>query len=110
VALALAVARRILHRELTVAPEALLGLVKAALDKIEAGEVHQVRVSRQDAAMLRQFFEQMGLPHRVEVLADANLAPGGVILESSRGLLDASVDTQLAEIERGFADLAGGSG
>jgi len=110
VALALAVARRILHRELTVAPEALLGLVKAALDKIEAGEVHQVRVSRQDAAMLRQFFEQMGMPHRVEVLADANLAPGGVILESSRGLLDASVDTQLAEIERGFADLAGGSG
>jgi flagellar assembly protein FliH len=108
VALALAVARRILHRELTVAPEALLGLVKAALDKMEAREVHQVRVSRQDAAMVRQFFEQMGLPHRVEVLADPNLLPGGVILESSRGLLDASVDTQLAEIERGFADLVRG--
>jgi len=28
-----------------------------------------------------------------------------LILESGRGLLDASVDTQLAEIERGFADL-----
>src|SRR5271170_5818584 len=66
VALALAVARRILHRELTMAPEALLGLVKAALDKMEAREVHQVRVSRQDAAMVRQFFEQMGLPQRVE--------------------------------------------
>src|ERR1700733_14929881 len=105
VALALAVARRILHRELTVAPEALLGLVKAALDKLEAREVHQVRVSRQDAAMVRQFFEQMGLPHRVEVLADPNLEPGSVILESSRGLLDASVDTQLAEIDRGLADL-----
>ena len=36
-------------------------------------------------------------------------AAGGVILESSRGLLDASVDTQLAEIERGFADLVPGS-
>jgi len=105
VALALAVARRILHRELTMAPEALLGLVKAALDKMEAREVHQVRVSRQDAAMVRQFFEQMGLPQRVEVIADTSLAPGGVILESGRGLLDASVDTQLAEIERGFADL-----
>ncbi len=57
VALALAVARRILHRELTVAPEALLGLVKAALDKMEAREVHQVRVSRlgrrHGAAILR---------------------------------------------------------
>ena len=105
VALALAVARRILHRELTVSPEALLGLVKAALDKMEAREVHQVRVSRQDAAMVRQFFEQMGLPQRVEVIADAGLAPGGVTIESARGSLDASVDTQLAEIERGFADL-----
>jgi flagellar assembly protein FliH len=105
VALALAIARRILHRELTVAPEALLGLVKAALDKLEAREVHQVRVSRQDAPMIRQFFEQMGLPHRVEVLADPNLVPGSVILESGRGLLDASVDTQLAEIDRGLADL-----
>ncbi len=105
VALALAVARRILHRELTVSPEALLGLVKAALDKMEAREVHQVRVSRQDSAMVRQFFEQMGLPQRVEVIADAGLMPGGVTIESGRGSLDASVDTQLAEIERGFADL-----
>ena len=105
VALALAVARRILHRELTVSPEALLGLVKVALDKMEAREVHQVRVSRQDAAMVRQFFEQMGLPQRVEVIADAGLAQGGVTFESARGSLDASVDTQLAEIERGFADL-----
>jgi flagellar assembly protein FliH len=105
VALALAVARRILHRELTVAPEALLGLVKAALDQAGAREVHQARVSRQDAPMIRQFFEQMGLPHRIEVVADPNLAPGSVILESGRGLLDASVDTQLAEIDRGLADL-----
>jgi flagellar biosynthesis/type III secretory pathway protein FliH len=34
VALALAIARRVLHRELTMSPEALLGLVKAALEKI----------------------------------------------------------------------------
>ena len=110
VALALAVARRILHRELTMAPEALLGLVKAALDKMEAREVHKVRVARSDAALVRQFFEQIGPPERVEVVADANLAPGSVLIESSHGLLDASVDTQLAEIERGFADLVRSSG
>lgn len=105
VALALAVARRILHRELTVAPEALLGLVKAALDKMEAREVHQVRVARSDAQMVRQYFEQMGPPQRVEVIADAILPAGSVLIESKRGTLDASVDTQLAEIERGFADI-----
>jgi flagellar assembly protein FliH len=104
VSLALAVARRILHRELTVSPDALLGLVKAALAKLDAREVNRVRVARQDAGMVQAFFEKMGLPHRIEVLADPALAPGSVILESDRGFLDASVDTQLVEIERGFAD------
>ncbi len=105
VALAMAVARRILHRELTVAPEALLGLVKAALEKIEVREVHRVRVSREDAPMIQQYLEKMGLPQRVEVIADPGLERGAAILDSSRGALDASVETQLAEIERGFADL-----
>jgi len=105
VALAIAIARRILHRELTVAPEALLGLVKAALEKIELREVNRVRVSRGDAPMVAQFLEQMGLPRPIEVIADPGLQRGAAILESSRGALDASVETQLAEIERGFADL-----
>jgi flagellar assembly protein FliH len=105
VALALATARRILHRELTVDPEALLGLVKAALEKIELREVHRVRVSREDAPMVQHFLESMGLPHRVEVIGDAGLERGAAILDSNRGTLDASIETQLAEIERGFADL-----
>lgn len=109
VALALAVARRILHRELTVAPEALLGLVKAALDKMEAREVHRARVSREDAAIVRKLFEQIGVPQSVEVIGDSALEPGALIIESGRGMLDASVDTQLAEIERGFADLVRGA-
>jgi flagellar assembly protein FliH len=108
VALALAVARRILHRELTMAPEALLGLVKAGLDKLEAREVHRVRVARADGPMVRQFFEQIGPPQQVEVIADGNLPAGSVLIESGHGTLDASVDTQLAEIERGFADLVRG--
>jgi flagellar assembly protein FliH len=107
VALALLVARRILHRELTVAPDALQGLVKAALEKMDAREVHRVRVSRQDAGIVQEFFEKMGLPQRIEVTPDPALAPGSVILESTRGSLDASVGTQLDEIERGFADLVG---
>ena len=109
VGLALAVARRILHRELTVAPEALLGLVKAALEKMDARELHRVRVAPSDAMRVRQFLEQIGIAQRVEVAGDGNVPPGGVILESKRGQLDASVYTQLAEIERGFADIIANS-
>lgn len=105
VALALAIARRVLHRELTVAPDALLGLVKAALEKIEAREVHTVRIRPEDANMVKQFLGKMGLPQRVEVVADPGLERGAAVLASSRGSLDASVETQLSEIERGLADL-----
>jgi flagellar assembly protein FliH len=105
VALALAIARRILHRELTMAPDALLGLVKAALEKIEAREVHRVRIRPEDAPMVKEFLQKMGLPQKVEVISDPGLERGAAILDSSRGALDASVETQLAEIERGLADL-----
>jgi flagellar assembly protein FliH len=105
VALALAIARRILHRELTIAPEALLGIVKAALEKIEAREVHRIRIRPEDAPAVKQFLDKMGLPQRVEVVADPGLERGAAILDSGRGALDASVETQLSEIERGLADL-----
>jgi flagellar assembly protein FliH len=105
IALAMAIARRILHRELTVDPDALLGLLKAALEKIAVREVHRVRVRPEDAPLVQQHLDKMGLAQRVELIADPGLERGAIILDSSRGALDVSVETQLAEIERGFADL-----
>jgi len=36
--------------------------------------------------------------------ADASLKPAEVYFETSQGILDASVETQLREIERGLID------
>lgn len=105
VQLALAIARRILHRELTIDPTALLGLVKAALDQLDAREIHKVRVHPDAVNGLRKQLESMGPYARLQVEADPGLQPGSVVLETSRGTLDASADTQFAEIERGFTDL-----
>jgi flagellar assembly protein FliH len=105
VALALAIARRVLHRELTIEPEAVLGLLKAALERLDIRELHRIRVHPETALILEKHLERMGIPRRVELIADAALEPGALILEASSGSLDASVETQLAEIERGFADL-----
>ena len=40
----------------------------------------------------------------VEVVADSSRELGSVIFETTRGNLDASVDSQLQEIERGLTD------
>jgi flagellar assembly protein FliH len=105
VVLALAVARRVLHRDIATDPEAILGLVKAAFLKCDARETRRLRVSPQDAEAIREYSARLNLPPALEIAADGNLTRGSAIFETSRGDLDASVDTQLAEIERGFADV-----
>jgi flagellar assembly protein FliH len=105
VGLALAVARRILYREIAADPEAILGLVKAAFDKCNARETHRLVVSSADLAVIREYAPRLGFPVALEIASDAKLPRGSAIFETSRGDLDASADTQLLEIERGFTDI-----
>jgi flagellar assembly protein FliH len=102
--LALAVARKILRRELTVDPHSLLGILKAALETINQAEVLCVRVAPDDAAQISGKLAGLGLPDAVEVVGDRTLERGSVVLDTRRGQIDASIQTQLAEIENGFAD------
>ncbi len=105
VKLSMAIARRILYRELSTDPAALLGLVRSALDKLDSREIQRVRVNPQDAPVVQQHLQQMGTGRKIEVLADGGLQRGSAVFETSHGSLDASADTQLNEIERGFTDL-----
>jgi flagellar assembly protein FliH len=106
VKLSLAIARKVLKREVTVDPSSLQGIVKAALETLNAGEVYRIRLATPDAAALDRHLQAMGLPQAIEVIADPALERGAVLFETARGLVDAGVQTQIAEIERGFADLA----
>ncbi len=103
--LSVAIARRILNREVSIDPEVLLGVVKAALQRIETRELFRLRVHPQHAAALSQGIERLGLPKRVEVCPDGSLEPGAAIFETEHGNLDASIETQLREIERGLGGL-----
>jgi flagellar assembly protein FliH len=103
--LAIAVARRVLYRELATDPDAILGLVKAAFSKLNARETHRLRVSPGDAAAIQENRAKLQIPPGVEIVPDGSLTPGSAIFETSRGELDASVDTQLAEIDRGLTDV-----
>jgi flagellar assembly protein FliH len=104
VKLSLAVARRILHRELLADPESIQAIVYAALQKLQNREISRVRVYPGGAAAVRAAMERIGHRNVVEVVADPMLATGGIFFETALGELDASIETQLQEIERGFAD------
>lgn len=110
VRLSIAIARRILHREISLDPEALLGLVKAALSKIEQREIHQIRIHPDTVPILQRVLEHGDIQKRIEIAADVRADRGCLLIETSRGQLDASVETQLQEIQRGFADIVGSHG
>ena len=103
VKLAIEIARRVLHRELAIDTSALEALIRAALDKLRNQEVYRVRVHPDQEKIVRACLEQNGRA-TVEVVSDPAQSKGGVFFEISRGNLDASVDTQLREIENGLVD------
>jgi flagellar assembly protein FliH len=102
--LALAIARRILRRELVVDPEALAGLLVASLEKLQAQEILRIRIHPSHATLLNSCLRNSASAAAIEVIADAASLPGDVVFETERGNLDASVESQLQEIERGLAD------
>jgi flagellar assembly protein FliH len=104
VQLSLAVARRILHRELLVDPESIQAIVYAALKKLQNREISRVRVYPAGAAAVRAAMERAGQRNAVEVVSDPSLSAGALLFETVVGELDVSIETQLQEIERGFAD------
>ncbi|HXV30739.1 MAG TPA: FliH/SctL family protein [Sinorhizobium sp.] len=104
VGLSIAIARRILHRELTLDPESMLGVVKVALDRVGKQELNRVRVHSAHAEFIRELVARTCPGQRVEVVVDPAFRPGDLVFETERGGLDASIDSQLEEIGRGLAD------
>jgi flagellar assembly protein FliH len=102
--LAVSIAARVIHREVAVDPDALGGLIQAAFTKLQSREVNRVRMHPALEPLVRKLLEQAGAPKILAVMADPNLKPAEVVFETSQGVLDASVETQLREIERGLID------
>jgi flagellar assembly protein FliH len=102
VRLSIEIARRVLHSELSVDGSVLESLIKAALEKLQAQEVYRVRVHPDQEKAVRSCLDQTGRGQAIAVVGDPVQPKGGAVFEISRGALDASIETQLAEIEHGL--------
>jgi flagellar assembly protein FliH len=101
--LATSIAARVIHREVAVDPDALAGLIQAAFSKLQSREINRVRMHPTMEALVRKLLEQAA-PKNLVLVPDASLKPAEIFFETSQGILDASVETQLREIERGLID------
>jgi flagellar biosynthesis/type III secretory pathway protein FliH len=106
VRLTLAIARKILHREAQVDPLLLTGVLRVALEKVQAGTNTRLRANPADIRIWRDYFaqtrEEFPAP---ELIGDPQLEPFRCILETELGTTEIGLETQLKEIEQGFLDL-----
>jgi len=106
VQLALAIARKILHREAQLDQHALAGIVRVTLDKLDAGAPVTLYVHPKEAADWRHYFAyQTGGALPPEVHEDPALSPGECRVETSVGTTEVGFESQLKEIETGLLDL-----
>lgn len=108
--LAMAIARRVIGRELEFHPEAIVDIVKQALgDKARQRREITLRVNPQDAQLLKdsrgELLEMLSRCKDISIREDAHVPPHGVIIETEAGIIDAQLETQLTALERLLAQL-----
>lgn len=112
VQLSLAVARRIVHREVSLDADLLVAMARVALDRL--GESAHVTVRlHPDEYEITGAGKGPVLGTHVKVIADASVGRGGCRVESDFGALDAGVDAQIQELARallGDTEVAGSRG
>jgi flagellar assembly protein FliH len=105
VKLALAIAKKVLHREAQMDPLLLAGAVRSALDRLEESGGSILRVASVDRDGWQAALAKISGHKRPKLVEDTQIKSGGCELETQMGTIELNVDGQLKEIERGFFDL-----
>jgi flagellar assembly protein FliH len=100
VQLALAIARRVVRREVSLDQDLLIAMARVALDRLGESASVTVRLHPEEfeataAARTSQFTGT-----NVTVVADARVGRGGCRVESDFGVMEAGVDGQIQELAR----------
>jgi len=103
VRIAVEVARRIVRRELSADPGLVTRTVESALEQMMSASEITVRVHPLDAQLLRSTISEIvtapDQAEAIDILPDGAIEPGGCVVESDRGIVDARLRTQFEEMQ-----------
>lgn len=101
--LAMSVAARVIHTEVTINPDIVLAVVKDAIQKAKDQEQVIIRVNPADfetIAVEKQTLQAiLRRETGMEIRGDIGVEVGGCVIETDYGAIDARIDTQLETIK-----------
>jgi flagellar assembly protein FliH len=99
VQLALTLARRVVHREVTLDPELAAALAHVALERLGTTSPATIRLNPDDYTVVAQDSARW-TGQTVTVVPDPSISRGGCLVESAFGSVDATIEQQFDELSR----------
>jgi flagellar assembly protein FliH len=101
--LAVAIAQRVVRREIEHSPQITLDLIRESLELAAGAGRIVLRLSARDFETLgehaKKIISQLGRSLAAEIVADASVSPGGCLVVTDLGEIDQRIQSQLARIE-----------
>lgn len=101
---ALSIAEKLIEAELEAKAEAVVDIAVAALAAASDAREVFLRVNPKNAGALRhkkqRLLDALSVARSVDIRVDKNVPPGGVLIQTESGVIDATLETQLQELGR----------
>jgi flagellar assembly protein FliH len=106
VSLSLAIARKLLQREIEINPNSILSIVRSALKNVVDSANVKIKANPSDIETIEnhkgEFLELLGKDSGIKIESDGTIQAGGCLIETRFGDIDARLDEQYKLIERAF--------
>jgi len=104
VRLALAVAKKLVYREINIDPTIIHTLVRVALERFSGKSAVTVRLSQPDYEYMTRRYEDLSRTEGREIIfePDKSITQGSCIIQTETGDIDARIEEEFHEVENAF--------
>jgi len=107
--LVLQISRKVIGEQVQINQEAVLSIVKKAIDKCPFSRKVKMRIAPEDYDIVLsnkdKLYCELECISDLEVIMETGLNPGSCILETDAGFVDSSIEAQISRIEKSFREL-----
>ncbi len=106
--IALEIAKKIINKTVETDETVTLSMIKGAIEEINKTENKIIlKVMPKDVEIVKdkigEIFTENSTEAKISVIPDNNIKEGGVIIETSNGIIDATLETQLSIMEKALS-------
>lgn len=104
VQVALAIAKKLIRCEVSINPDIILNSVKEAISKIVDKDTLNIYMNLKDLGNFTQkkdeILKSLPVGSKVKIIEDNNIEPGGCVIATNMGNIDATISSQMLEIDK----------